>query len=518
MTKKNNWLAPFFILSLLSIVYFVSRFQNLTSIPVFGDEAIYIRWAQIIKSVETLRFIPLTDGKQPLYMWILAGLLKFISDPLVAGRTISVFAGWGTMLALYLTSTILFSFNKKETNVLTFIFSSIKENIFLGSITALTYIFLPFAFFFDRMALADNLLSFFGISTLFLSLLNAKYKRLDLSMILGAFLGISWLTKSPAIYFIVLSAFTYVIFNLKNYKTFYFPAISSFISLIIYSILRLGPQFHMIALRNRDYVWPIFEVLKHPLDPFKPHITNAFSIYSYYISVPVLLFSLLGLILFIRKNYKNNTKLLSLFTVFCWWFLPLIANASIAKVFTARYILYTLPSMIVLMALGFYTIFQTFGIFKKIPIRILSLTLIFSLNIFYLYKLSIKPFNIKLPHAEIGYITDWTSGWGIKESADYLKNRSLEKNIIVGTEGYFGTLPNGLEIYTNQVKQLTVLGIGLGFVQIPDNLLNAKNHGDEVYILINQSRLKLSNEELAKLSLVESFEKPGNDKLLLYKL
>ena len=88
MKKNKNYLY----LGIILVFYFISRLVNLNSLPVFGDEAIYVRWAQIIKSVDTLRFIPLTDGKQPLFMWLNAATLKFIVDPLIAGRIISVFS------------------------------------------------------------------------------------------------------------------------------------------------------------------------------------------------------------------------------------------------------------------------------------------------------------------------------------------------------------------------------------------------------------------------------------------
>ena len=52
------------------------------------------------------------------------------------------------------------------------------------------------------------------------------------------------------------------------------------LAFIIYNILRLGPQFRMIALRNQDYVWSISEILKHPLDPLKPHLLNTLSLYN----------------------------------------------------------------------------------------------------------------------------------------------------------------------------------------------------------------------------------------------
>jgi len=115
-------------------------------------------------------------------------------------------------------------------------------------------------------------------------------------------------------------------------------------------------------------------------------------------------------------------------------------------------------------------------------------------------------------------LATWTSGWGIKESSDYLKQRSLVSNVIVGTEGSFGTLPNGIQIYTNKVKQLTIIGQGLGFATVPENLLNAKNYGDEVYLIINQSRFNTVSLEQGGFKLIKSFDKPDSDKLLLYQL
>ena len=212
------------ILIIICVLFLVSRIWNLNSLPVFGDEAIYIRWAQIIKSVDTLRFIPLTDGKQPLFMWLNSISLRFISDPLISGRLISVFSGLGILVTLFLIS-----------------------HSFLPS---LIYIFLPFAFFFDRLATADTLLSFFGIFSLYLSLSLAKKPALDLSMILGVSLGLAWLTKSPAIYFIVLSLLTFVLYNPKNIKKIYFPILSVFIAFVIYNSQSLDLFFGQILNAN----------------------------------------------------------------------------------------------------------------------------------------------------------------------------------------------------------------------------------------------------------------------------
>ena len=94
-----------FVLGLLIVIlYFFLRLPNLTLQPIFADEAIYIRWAQVMKSEPTLRFLPLTDGKAPLFMWIMMPMFKIfdsdligVDDPLFAGRFLSVLSGFSTL-------------------------------------------------------------------------------------------------------------------------------------------------------------------------------------------------------------------------------------------------------------------------------------------------------------------------------------------------------------------------------------------------------------------------------------
>ncbi len=510
---KNKFFR--FLLPLLVVFIFLfSRLQNLTSIPVFGDEAIYIRWAQIIKSEETLRFIPQTDGKQPLFMWINAVSLKFFTNPLVSGRIISIFAGLGIVVVLFFLTAIILSFNSKETNIFRFIQQSVRDNFYPSLFTSLIYVLIPFTFFFDRLALADTLLSFFGVLSLFFVLLLSKFPRLDLSLILGFALGLAWLTKSPAIYFVVLSLATFIFLNWRQPKLFILPIISVITGFLIYNILRLGPQFQMIALRNKDYIWTIQDFLKHPLDPLKPHLINTFELYNHYLSLPLLLLAIISFIFFI-KNKRNDIKNKKYLILLSWWVLPLIANCIFAKVFTARYILFTLPSLLVLISVFISKLIKKIS---SISVKSVLLIAIFIPNLIFMFKLSCNPFVQKLPSSEQGYLSDWTSGWGIKEAYEYLYQRSLVSNVIVGTEGAFGTLPDGLQIYANKVPHFTIIGQGLGFTKLSDGLVNAKNHGDEVYLLINKSRLKLDTIETDKLKLINSYSKPDNDQLLLFQL
>lgn len=164
------------------LILFFLRFYHLTLLPVFVDEAIYIRWAQVMRAEETLRFLPLSDGKEPLFMWMVIPFLKFIHDPLFAGRFVSVLSGLGTLVGISYLSYLLFRSKKA------------------ALIAGLIYAISPFAFFFDRIALVDSMLAMFGIWTFIFAYLAATRERLDLAMVAGFTLGGAWLTKSPALF------------------------------------------------------------------------------------------------------------------------------------------------------------------------------------------------------------------------------------------------------------------------------------------------------------------------------
>ncbi|MEK7112149.1 MAG: hypothetical protein AAB875_02375, partial [Patescibacteria group bacterium] len=78
-----KWKSSLILLLLILLFAIGIRLYNLNLIPVFVDEAIYIRWAQVMRAEPTLRFLPLSDGKQPLFMWLSIPFLKIFSDPLL---------------------------------------------------------------------------------------------------------------------------------------------------------------------------------------------------------------------------------------------------------------------------------------------------------------------------------------------------------------------------------------------------------------------------------------------------
>jgi hypothetical protein len=267
----------------------------------------------------------------------------------------------------------------------------------------------------------------------------------------------------------------------------------------MYNIQRLGPNFHLLALRNKDYVYPLAHILDNPLDPFVPFIHR---IYQYFISMgpsTLVLLSMLGVV--VNFNKKRGEALMTL----AWGLLPILINAEYAKTMTARYVYFTLPYFFILAGSA---LLAKKELFRKIYVIALTAFIIHSLYINYFFLTNIE--EAPLPRSErSGYLEEWTAGTGIKEIGEYIvevHKNNPEMQIVVGTEGYFGTLPDGLQFYLNPYKDVVVKGVGLGLESVPEELLESKKSGNEVFLVANNSRLHLNPEE-ANLEIVAAYPK-----------
>jgi len=469
-------------------IYFLLRLINLDSIPVFVDEAIYIRWAQIMRNEPTLRFLPLSDGKQPLFMWVMIPIFKIVSDPLLAGRSLSIFAGFGSLLGI---SSLAYLLTKK-----------INTSLIAGLLYAIT----PFFVFFDRMSLVDSMLAMFGIWSIFFGILFIKTARLDVAMILGFILGGGLLTKSPAIFF-YLWQLPLLIFlpkiqkgltllkTLLKYIPGYLAALV--ISQGMYNILRLGPNFHLVGSRNADYLYSFAEVLQHPTSPLFYNLQNSTS-WLWMLLTPVIFLAVLASIFTKHKKTAPTFIFISL--------ISLIAQALIAKVYTPRYILFaTLPLIIpatlsVKSLLGWWPQ-RSGGLLRG---GILACLIAFPLYQSITYITT--PTTAKIPERmRNGYFEEWTAGWGQKQVANHLISQvTPARKIVVGTEGYFGTLPDGLQIYTQNHPKILVIGTGLPLKDIPTQLKEAlTDPANDAYLVVNKSRNKIDQYFPAKLEDLE---------------
>lgn len=507
MIKKflKNWWYVILLSLAVIVVALVLRTYHITQLPVFADEAIYIRWSQVMKAEPTLRFLPLSDGKQPLFMWLVIPLLKIFSDPLVTGRLVSAFSGVGTLVGIFALSYLLFKSKK------------------VSLMATLIYAVSPFSVFFERLALADALLAMFGVWTLFFAILASKNYRLDFAMLAGFSLGGALLTKSPALFFSLLIPVSWLLVvkldSLKKAMIHLIKLVFLFIPTYsiaygLYNILRLGPNFNLISSRNMDYVYPISHFLTDPKDPFLPLFDRSFEWIRMMGPWPIIFLAAIGIFLTGRKYIKEK------FLLGVWFIGPILVQSEFAKVYTARYILFTLPYLAILAALAFIS-----GKFiNQVSILILLLFVFLSLKFDLLLLMNVQVAN--LPRSErSGYLEEWTAGTGIKEVSDYLINQYQTdpgQKIVVGTEGFFGTLPDGLQIYLNSYPQITVIGVGLNFDILHPSLVNAKKAGDRTFLVVNSSRFHNNPDKLG-LKLISSYSKATKpdgsmEELLFYEV
>jgi len=473
-------------IGILALAVFL-RLTNLNNLSIFADEAIYIRWSQVMKAESTLRFLPLSDGKQPLYMWAVIPFLKFINDPLLAGRLLSAMAGLGTVVGVGLASYMFF----------------LKPKI--AFIASLLWAVLPYALFFERMALADAMLTMWIVWGVFFFGTAVKKVRLDLAMCAGFLFGFAWLTKSPAlIALLLLPTLFFIPRDNKITKKVFLKFVGLYIACFaiafgMYNILRLGPEFHMIALRNKDYIFPLSEVIKHPLDPFISHAKDTLS-FLWYLLTP------LGLVVCVAGLFQKSKtdKIPPRWVVWCWFLLPILGEIAIARQFTARYILFTIPFAVMLIAEAL----ERAGNHSQKHIVTLAMTAgIVVPSLWMDSKMLTNYADLPLPRIErSGYLEQWTAGVGLKEISQQLVEKAKNGPVVVGSEGFFGTPFDALKIYTNNIPQIRVVGVGVWIDSVHESLQQAKKE-NQTFLVVNSSRFHVANPEKIGLKLIGSYPK-----------
>ena len=434
-----------FILSLLGIsaLYFCLRLSNILSLPLFTDEAIYVRWAQIAAQDANWRFISLTDGKQPMYVWIAALLLNFFRDPLLAGRMVSVLAGYGVTIGLFFLGSEIFRDKNKDSAYP--IFSFTKKTVTIGIIASLFYVLYPFGLVYDRMALYDSLVGMFAVWSLYLLVLLVRTKRLDIALISGLVMGGGLLTKSNAFFSMGSMPFLLLLFDRgkKDFKKslvwfIVLGGVAVVMAMAIYTILRLSPFYHIIDEKTALFAYPLSEWIKHPFTYFWSNLRALLDWFTIYMKLPVL--ALVVLSLFIRRDHFFE-KILLVF----WFLFPFIYLAFFGNTIYPRFILFmTLP----LIPLASYSIYQLLEKHKSVLVKVLIFVFAFGLYLHADYAIIYNFSEAPIPRADLGqYINNWSAGNGVRQSVEFFKKEAKDKNIYIMTEGTFGLMPFGLEMY-----------------------------------------------------------------------
>ncbi len=450
MNLLSKYRTEIFAFIGITILYFFLRLISLLSLPIFTDEAIYMRWAQIALQDANWRFISLTDGKQPLFIWASMITMRFVSNPLLAGRLVSVVSGFFTMLGLWFLALELFK-NKK-----------------IAFLTTILYIFYPFAQVLDRMALYDSMVGTFYVWSLYFSVLLVRKVRLDLAYTLGFLIGGGILNKSTNFFSIYLLPFTLLIFDWTKPKIIsriikfgLLILIAVVIAQIFYGILRLSPLFGMIEAKNATFVFPFSEWIK---DPFLHIASNAKGLSNWLMSYLGLGYIILivASMFFLRKFTREKILL------FLYFIVPFVTLSIFGRTIFPRFTFFMSLPLLCLAGLSLSSIMSNlsnkfFGKTKQGVYKLITNIIVFVIFVGYSGFISLQfaydPINAAIPKADSNqYVNNWTAGWGVKESIAFLEKQAQDKKIFVATEGTFGLMPASLELYLVQNKDITIKG------------------------------------------------------------
>ncbi len=430
------------------------------------------------------RFISLTDGKQPTFVWADMIVMRFVNDPLLAGRLVSVFSGFFGLVGIYFLASEIFK-NKK-----------------VGLVASILYIIYPFSLVYDRMALYDSMVAAAAIWALYLEVLLVRRLRLDVSLILGLVLGFGVLTKSNAFLSIYLLPFTLLLFDFKpkdRIKRFFswvgLASLSVVMAYGFYSLLRLSPFFHIIAEKTSIFKYSFGDWIKLPR-PFEFFFGNLNGLTDWYVSyatIPMFILTLVAFFVGGSKYLKEKLLLLVFFAA------PFVGLALFGKVIYPRFILFMTMFLLILAAYSLeYIMAQVKNNAYKVLI-FLAFTVFMLRSDFYILTDFARAPIAKADTDQ--FVNEWPAGGGVREIVEFLNNESKKGKVYVASEGTFGALPTyAVEIYLGDNKNIEKRGIWPLPLETPEDLVK-RAEKQKVYFIFNMSEqppVTWKNIELVK--------------------
>ncbi len=476
--KINPKLRKYRFETVITIIYLIIHLINLTALPIFCDEAIYINWSQLINSnCEKYIFTSLRDGKTPLFIWMLSPLQLFINEPLFAARILSVLVGLIQIWVLkYLTKIYG---GKKQSQLLAMI---------LGSI-------LPFWYLHHRLAIiAATLTLWLSLSLYFQTKAIKQKQKYFISkyhLLSGLFLGMALLTKTSALIFIPGLLSYFLLVNSKKRLPIKLAgfSLSILIATNMLNSLKYAPGFKNLFIHGQRFMFGLDE-LGHELNPslvMKRFHNNLF-ILNKYLSWPILSLSILGLFTSKKK------QVLSLHLT---WLLYFLFFVLFGKIIYPRYLVPVSIGLTVTAAISFTEIYQyKKRLFKFISVSFLSLSIALSLKSIYHQSFDIS--HIPLVSRDRNqYLYKSTAGFGVKDSMQIINGLGQDNSVLVLSEGHFGTLPQSLWVYQfhKSNDNVYIKGIGSLTRKNIESMKQSINSFDRILLAGNQVNRHLSLDQ-----------------------
>lgn len=494
-----------------AVVFLISHLWRLTSLPVFADEAIYIRWTQLIMDDwQRYLFFPLNDGKTPLFIWLLTPWQYLFSDQLWAARFVAVLVGVIQVGAsLRLVKTL----------------GGRRWALFL---VGLWTVVLPFWFLHHRLALIDGLLTLWltlfteqVVKVLHASQPTSKSARHTpwLAAGLGAVaLGAALWTKVPAVLGIPTVGVAWLLLaeNGQQRRRSFVPLAAMVVGgVALFAGLRISPAFGQLFSRGSDFLYPWQQVVLQ--GQWTGTIRNWPTYLWYFLSYfgwPVMAVLVAGLFSPTRKH--------SLHFLFWSGLAFAFPIALLGKVVYPRYFLpvalyWTAAAALSAEDLIERWVEQAQNLHQRLITGLLTAMIlgqsIATSGVFMAYAIWQPNQTPFVSSDRSQYLEDWSSGHGIIETAHLIQGYQQQGTVAVATEGFFGTLPDGLLLYFHDrnVEGVYIEGIGQPVYTLPASFIARAKNYDRILLVVNSHRL---HWQLPTNQLVAEFCRPNQQPCL----
>ena len=487
-------------------------------LPMFHDEGLHISRAQRVLSEHTL--LMGTEGGKYLQVWLLALALPLNAKPLLTARILSAVIGTLAGIGCYLLARRLYE----------------RDDVALIA-TALCAI-VPYALFFDRMGLADGLLSALAIWSLLLSLITVRQPRWWSTLALGLCLGLASATKLNGILFLAFPLLAAWLWrdecSLPRILPYVLVAWLLAIPWLLPSLLDFTPQFKSTV--GRSWVDSAADGIPHLTRLGQNSNTIAMTLWTY-LTVPYLLLALAELVRSLRHRDKSSWLLaLAALITLAFFFL----TAGVGK-FYPRYILSAFPFLLIMAARSLVALAE--WLWERAPrteprkrdrksrLRaglLAALVLLASLPALrFDYLLLTDPSRAPwLPIDRWQYVDGWPAGYAVADATAYLRQQADELGVIIVVKRATSEMRTGA--WVHYLNQSNIIFDAINFRHAdPQELMQAlKNAPAPVFLALDRPFEDLYAADFTNdgpyapySSLIATFPRPGGaSRIEIYRL
>jgi 4-amino-4-deoxy-L-arabinose transferase-like glycosyltransferase len=502
------------VLAVLALLLLASlAFARLMALPVFADEASQLRWVwRVIDAGEWLQ--PLGEGK-PLEAWPLVPLVRLGLRPLIAARALHVTAG---MIGAALTYRLARQLSDRTSAFIS------------GGLFAIC----PFVVYLERLALSDMFMCVAGIWVLASVIAFITSPTWRHTFVVALALVVAALCKLPVGFvFLIAMPMALLLMPAPQRRRLLAPpnlakVLAAHAPATLFALLVLG----VAALRMRRGQSPGFglqDLLGVGMGHYpgiaastgvpRPQLLDELTAQ---LSWPVTVIGLLGLTFSALLNDWRQRWLLAMGAV------PMLAIALLADFWFSRYLLFTLPPLIVCAVSGWRSLpLRTEAI--RFPLELTALAVCVGFMGYQSAWIIFDPSSANWSRLDrLQYFEAPGSGFGFPEAARFVRESPATPRMIYSLDGYSAQqlltyLPanwrgrvkpiyygdDGELLRSDEARLENLLKRTPVWLIVPEQLLS----GD---LVSNLGRLK---PDQIKLRQMAAFEKPGlHARLAIYEV